>query len=481
MKNKYYYLIIVLLLFTIPNHTLAQITPACKLDTIIHDTTAPLIWSPDGTRYILNIQDTAGVYQIYVGYKDSTLPLTCISIKDTTGNCCGIIRHWYQRNKMQAHWHPSGKWIICVVEREWYAELVYTPYPLLLTFLETGWKMDMWATAPDGNHWYQLADSISSNGNGVVGPVFTPDGTKGAWAQLQDSSKPTDKFGLWYMLLSDFTDTGTGPAFTTTKNINPPGARWIEPGNFAPDGKSLLISSDIGMPDAQGMDQFILNIYTDSVINLTNSPKVWDEHGVFSPDGNKIIFMSSYPYRADTNSYKTLSLKTEFMLMDASPKGADSTYYPGLEQLTHFNVAGYVESDTVTGAVAASGVWSNDGTEFFGQGLIAPAYKNWIIRFTGNCGNSATTTPLIEKTITTSITIFPNPATQMLYVKFTQPFQTAATIKVLDMTGRVVVSTNTHVSNGEVVPMDISTLFQGIYFVQVVRSQSSNVVKFIKE
>ncbi len=240
MKYRYYYFFILLLFVGISGQGFSQNSPPCKLDTILHDTAAPLVWSPDGKMYILNKPDTAGVYQIYIGYKDSVKAPTCISLKDTTGNyptpsCWWWVRHWYQRNKMQVHWDPSGKWVICVVERECYNELLYTPYSLLLTLLETGWKMDMWATTPKGDHWYQLDSAQCSLGNGVVGPVFTPDGKQAAWAQLQDTSKPTDKFGLWYMMLSQFVDTGvTGPIFITNKNINPKTSRWIEPETFHP-------------------------------------------------------------------------------------------------------------------------------------------------------------------------------------------------------------------------------------------------------
>lgn len=72
--------------------------------------------------------------------------------------------------------------------------------------------------------------------------------------------------------------------------------------------------------------------------NLTNSPTVWNEHGVYSSDGTKISFMSSYTYRSESGSNKLTSLKTEFMLMDS-----DGSH---LQQITHFNVPGYAESQT---------------------------------------------------------------------------------------------------------------------------------------
>ncbi len=490
MKNRYYYLFILFLVgvTTISKAQDSQCMTACWRDTLLHDTSVHPIWSPDSSKFLINKQDTAGVYQIYLGYKGSTKPLICISYKDTTGNCCGILRRWHQRNKLQVHWHPSGKWVICVVEREWYNELTYTPYSLLLTFLECGWKTDMWACTPTGDHWYQLEPTISAQGNGVVGPVFTPDGKRAAWAQEQDSSKTTDVFGLWYMMRSDFVDTGaTGPAFIKTTNINPPGSRWIEPGNFSPDGKYLMISSDIGMTNAQGQDQFVLNINTLHTFNLTNSPKIWDEHGFFSPDGHKIIFMSSYPYKSDTNSNKTTSIKTEFMLIDAvypdsvmTLNPCDSVYYPGLEQLTHFCVPGYPEYAKPTNGIAAAGFWSHDGSKFYGQDLISGyLYDNWIVVFNGSCGNAVTGINEVQQTAS-DITVYPNPVGgQTLNVKFKNVQEGKASIKIVDVTGREVIPQFT--TDHSTFTIDTGNLTPGIYFVQVIMPQGSNVVKFIKQ
>ena len=106
---------------------------------------------------------------------------------------------------------------------------------------------------------------------------------------------------------------------------------WNEPGTFSPDNVSLLLSGSVEK-DAQGMDIYKLNIQTGRAVNLTNSPTVSDEHGVFSPDSEKIIFMSAHPYRADPSASNMLSIKTEFMLMNE-----DGT---GLTQLTHIRSRG---------------------------------------------------------------------------------------------------------------------------------------------
>jgi len=131
--------------------------------------------------------------------------------------------------------------------------------------------------------------------------------------------------------------------------------------------------------DAQGMDQYILNIKTGALQNLTNSPTVWDEHGILSPDGEKIIFMSAYPYRADRNASRVLSIKTEFMLMNKD--GSD------LVQLTHFREPGYPEYSS-KGGIAATPGWSYDGRSANLSRLFFPDYEYWEVIFRGACGKS---------------------------------------------------------------------------------------------
>jgi Tol biopolymer transport system component len=339
----------------------------CNVVQITKNLNPHKIFSPDKSKYLVNKQDAAGVYQVYVGNAGSE-NMTCISLNHPVG----ILRAWKDRNKMQVQWHPSGKFIVCAVEKEFYQELLYTPYDLRLGILETGTWMDIWAVTPDGNNWYNLA----ATEHGFTGPAFTPDGSKAVWAEaLNNANLAVDIFGKWKLQLANFTINNGLPSLSNRIDISPQGSRWLEPGNFAPDGRSLLLNSDIGMTNAEGQDQYILDIATGQITNLTNSPKIWDEHGVFSPDGNKILFMSSYPYRADTNSYHTLSIKTEFMIMNKD--GSD------LRQLTHFRASGYPESGS---GIAAVGSWSDDGSTIYVLSLVFPNYEYWILKFNGTCG-----------------------------------------------------------------------------------------------
>ncbi len=331
-----------------------------------------VVWSPNHQQYVVNKPDAAGIFQLYVGNAGAD-PVCITCTQQPNGPAPNL-------HKLQPHWHPSGQWIVLAGEMDnFQPPLISTP-ALILGWLECGLWMNIYMTRPDGSEWYQLSNFGTSQqpANGFTGVAFTPDGTKAVWAQIVNGNFWQYLFGKWQLIQADFQENNGVPSFTNLTDITPAGANWIEPGNFAPDNKSLLITSDIGMSNPQGMDQFILDITTGQVVNLTNSPTVWDEHGVFSPDGKKILFMSSYPFRSNPFSDTVLFLKTEFMLMDNDGSN--------LEQVTHFNYFGYAESNPPgQGSVAANGEWSPDGRWISALNLFFPNYQTWSIAFGDGC------------------------------------------------------------------------------------------------
>lgn len=338
----------------------------------IYPTTQHPSYAPDGSKYLISKQDKEdGVFQIYVGTTGDTT-LTCISNFESIGTI-GSARTWEERNKVMVQWHPSGDYIICGVEKDVYSELFITPFDLRLGWIQSGLWLDIYALKPDGSEWYLLAPLQV----GMTGPAFTPDGLTAVYADaLPGSDLTEDAFGEWTLQKVEFKIVDDAPTFYNKIDISPEGARWLEPGNFHPDGELLLFNADIGMEDAQGQDQYILNISTSEVTNLTNSPEIWDEHGVFSPSGDKILMMSSYPYRDDPKAYKTLSLKTEFMIMDID--GGN------LEQLTHFREEGFPEYHE---GIASTGYWNKEGDKVLANTLEFPNYHHFVIEHVGNCGN----------------------------------------------------------------------------------------------
>jgi Tol biopolymer transport system component len=333
------------------------------------------VWSPDGSQYLVNKKDANGISQVYVGKKGSTA--VCITCTDKTNGPKATKR------KMQPHWHPSGRWIVLAVEQDSFDKPFYSTPEMIEGWLQSGIWVDMYATTPDGSVWYNLQDFGPSNkADGFTGVAFTPDGRKGVWAQIVDGNVFAYTFGRWELILADFQEVNGVPSFTNLRNITPSDTYWVEPGNFSANGKDLVLTADRGFADhskVEGQDQYVLDVYSGRITNLTKSPTIWDEHGVFSPDGNKILFMSSSPFWWNPWSSTALFLNTEFMLMNKDGSN--------LRQISHFNYPGYPEYSDV-GSVAANAEWSPDGTTLSALNLHFPNYQMWQITFAGACGEA---------------------------------------------------------------------------------------------
>jgi len=351
------------------HHHACAVESVAQLETVYQNLTL----LPGHTACYVTQPDAAGIYQIYsVDAQGVSTPLSATQVPG--GPAVGL-------NKLELCAHPSGAWLIVGVEQEGYAD-AWLPQGLKIGFLQSGVWLNIWAVTPDGLRWVQLTDfDVSAAGDGYTGVAFTSDGNTAVWAQMSGGVSSSAAFGVWRLMVADWVVTSGVPAFANIRDITPAGATWIEPGNFAPDNETLLISTDIGLAPpigAYGMDQWSINVVTGALEQLTATPTVWDEHGLYSPNGKKIAFMSSVPY-PDAAGYNVLNLKTEFMLMNADGSG--------LQQLTHFNVPGYPESQ-LSNRVAAVAQWLPDGSLFgvvMGPGF---ALTNWSIRFHGPCGNS---------------------------------------------------------------------------------------------
>ena len=75
-------------------------------------------------------------------------------------------------------------------------------------------------------------------------------------------------------------------------------------------------------------DIYILNIYDSTLTQFNHDPQVWDEHAHYTPDGEKIIWISSEGLDFDSVEAEG-TLRTEYWIMNAD--GTDKT------QLTFFN------------------------------------------------------------------------------------------------------------------------------------------------
>jgi len=80
-----------------------------------------------------------------------------------------------------------------------------------------------------------------------------------------------------------------------------------------------------------------------------------------------------------------------------------------------------------------------------------------------------------------SISVYPNPANQVLNVRFNNIKAGTADMQIMDITGRMITETQSEVNPGSITHLNIEGLSSGVYFVKVTSNGSSQVVKFIKE
>jgi Tol biopolymer transport system component len=332
------------------------------------------VWSRDGSRYILNKKDERGFYQLYVAARPDAAPqcITCTRRPD------GPL---VDRHKLQPHWMPNGQWIVVAGEWEKDHKPFWASSSVVEGWVASGLSVDMYLVRPDGSEWRRITNYENERGDGYTGPAITPDGRRAVWAQIVDGNFLRYTFGKWELILADVREENGAPVFVNRRNITPPDMNWVEVGNFAPDNHTVILSGDYGLRNAQGMDQFLLDIDTGRIRNIVNEPVWWDEHGMLSPDGRKVLFMSSRPFNSAQRS-TVLFLATEFMVMNSDGSG--------VQQLTHFNTPGYPESNSRGRiSVAANGEWHPDGRSVTVLNLFFPNYEAWTITFTGNCGAEA--------------------------------------------------------------------------------------------
>jgi hypothetical protein len=116
--------------------------------------------------------------------------------------------------------------------------------------------------------------------------------------------------------------------------------------------------------------------------------KLRDKPGVFSTDEKKILFMSSYPFRADWFQHHLICIETGLMNND----GTDP------EQLIRFNSPGYAESNTAgRGSLAANGAWHSSTRSISVLNLFIPKYETWTIALAPAAVVTRVSTPQISR------------------------------------------------------------------------------------
>lgn len=155
----------------------------------------------------------------------------------------------------------------------------------------------------------------------------------------------------------------------------------------------------------------------------------------------------------------------KFYLADYRPAGTANDYAIKNWQFVNCTALGIVDSIRFH-------LSSSDNSFGF---MNTPSYF-CIDNFTTN-----TTVGIHELESITNISLFPNPATDKLFVSYTTEKPQALSIRITDVTGKEVMQTPLQgVAGPNLLPLDVATLENGAYFITISDGTSSKTTRFIK-
>lgn len=264
-----------------------------------------------------------GFYDVYTMNADGS-NVVCLTCDDAM---------FANLNKGNPDWHPSGDFLAVQIEND-----AGGPAGARLSRPGVGINNDLWIMdAAGGNFW-----RVTTGAGAVLHPHFSRKGDKLLWSERISG-------GAWVLRLGDFTITGGVPSVQNVQTLTP-GAHQLfyESHGFSPDDSKIYFSGNLEGQSQNGIDIYSLDLKSNNLLNLTNTPDEWDEHAQVMPNG-KVLWISSRQAFAVPGQ-----LKTEFWMMD--PDGSNQ------KKLSWFNDSR--GPNFIPGGVAcADSEWNAVGTQ----------------------------------------------------------------------------------------------------------------------
>ena len=314
--------------------------PVKNITTLVEKWAKTLDWSHKNNKIVFEKYGLDGYVDIFVMNPDGS------EEKSLTSGQPGCP----QKSNGNSAWHPSANYIVFTAEKETNPEeLARWAIP------GSGFNCDLWLMTSDGEKFYQLTD-YPLNTRAVIHPHFSHDGTKLFWAERLGRSEGSS-WGEWALKIADIV-IAEKPYLKNIKTYQPGQNHYFyESHAFTGDDKKILFCANAEGQSDVGFDIYEMDLATQRLTNLTSTPNDWDEHAHYSPDGQKIAWMSSTGF---TINYKSIEgeewakyLKTELWLMNAD--GSNK------QRLTYFNDPGHPEYLGGRRTIVSDITWSPDG------------------------------------------------------------------------------------------------------------------------
>lgn len=317
--------------------------PAISADSpytyLLRDIAGRVDWGTDG-RIAFDRLDERGWFQVWT-----------MQANGSKQKCLTCNERFPRLHNGNPAWHPSGKFIVYQAVDDSIPVPFWGELYKLYTSPGAGVNNNIWIITGDGKRAWPMTDL--GKGRGVLHPHFSPDGTKLVWAEMT-STKPMPT-GQWVITVADFSAVKGVPQLKNVQRIAPGDMQFYETHGFSPDSTQLLFTGLHKDKKNKHFDIYKYTFASGALQALTDEgEEVWDEHAHFSPDGSKIIWMSS---KGNDGSQKGAFVKTDWWVMDAD--GSNK------RRLTWFNKKGapeYIKGK----AIAADVSWSPAGGEVMG-------------------------------------------------------------------------------------------------------------------
>jgi Tol biopolymer transport system component len=340
------------------------------VDTIwtVTDDGGRLDWSHSGNnRIAFDRVGEDGFYDVYVMTPEGE-DVVCLTDKP------GLLP---QRHNGQPVWHPGGRYIVFQAEKDSAFDPADRHYQVSwLSQPGRGWNCDLWCVDLEDTSFARLTnlptrkDSTDTTPtSGALHAHFSHDGNLLLWSELLNGEAylwGRGNWGQWRMNISRFVVTDGIPKLESTRHFERGefgDATFYETHGFSPDDSLIIFSGNLQPGQHQTyLDIYTVNIYTDALQRLTfTTEDIWDEHAHFSPDGGKIVWMTSEGYTFDPDQWRA-TLQTDYWIMNGD--GSEKT------RLTFFNKPGYPEY-TGDRVIMADCSWSPDGMRLVAVGAFA--------------------------------------------------------------------------------------------------------------
>jgi Tol biopolymer transport system component len=232
-------------------------------------------WSAAADRIAFMQPGEGGYYRIFTVRPDGTARLALSGPPELPA-----------KHRGTPYWHPSGAYLLLTAQKaDWHGRSLFgvPDYEALPGF---GRHDDLWLMSADGSQAFKLTDDANTPDQGVLVPVFSPDGKRIAWSARQ----PGGHYALQVATLS----LEPRPHLENLHAYQPGGAVYYETGSFTSDGGSLLYTSDQDTHSFWQSQIYRLELASGASTRLT-SGRDYNEHPtvVSTPSGDWVVYMST--------------------------------------------------------------------------------------------------------------------------------------------------------------------------------------------